>query len=154
MEAHTIQKSSARFNAKGATIERFNIGSVVYARYLDHVLFKDTASSYRPFVREALGWLDHADGDCIRLVWERFSEPVPGGEARQRASGLVILRSAILELKKLERQNFNAIEGEDIRSVYEGGNNDSPGPEADAGPPAGVREKGRDLRRRGLGSNG
>lgn len=79
---------------------RFKLGDLVYVRYRDHVLFRDAnASSYGPFVREAVGWLDYEDGGQIRIVWERFAEPVPNGGAKQRATGLVILRSAILELR-------------------------------------------------------
>ena len=78
------------------------LGAAVYVRYRDHVLFKDAdPGAYRPFVREAVGWLDHEDSDCIRLVWERFAEPTPNGEAKQRASGLVIMKSSILELRRV-----------------------------------------------------
>ena len=78
------------------------LGTAIYVRYRDHVLFKDVdPGAYRPFVREAIGWLDHEDGDCIRLVWERFAEPTPNGKAKQRASGLVILRNSILELRRV-----------------------------------------------------
>lgn len=78
------------------------LGTAVYVRYRDHVLFKDVdPSAYRPFTREAIGWLEHEDGDCIRLVWERFAEPAPSGGAKQRASGLVIMKSSILELRRV-----------------------------------------------------
>jgi hypothetical protein len=80
---------------------------VVYVRYLDHVLFKDAGlDAYRPFVREAVGWLDHEDDGFIRLVWERFAEPTPSGELKQRATGLVILKSAILVMRKFDGENY------------------------------------------------
>ena len=81
------------------------LGSIVYVRYLDHVLFKDMdPNAYaKSFTREAIGWLDYEDGDCIRLVWERFAEPNPRGGARQRATGLVILKRAILEMQRSTR---------------------------------------------------
>lgn len=83
---------------KGPPLER---GTVVYLRYLDLVLFKDVdPSNCRLFVREAVGWLDHEDSDFIRIVWERFAEPAPGGKAKQRATGLVILKESILELRR------------------------------------------------------
>lgn len=73
-------------------------GDIVYVRYKDHVLFRDAeANTYKPFVREAVGWLDYEDQECIRLVWERFAEPSPEN-AKQRATGLVILKSCILEI--------------------------------------------------------
>ncbi len=79
-----------------------HLGEVLYVRYLDHVLFKDVDPNvFKPFVREAIGWLEHEAGDCIRLVWERFAEPMPNGEAKQRASGLVIMKSSILELRRV-----------------------------------------------------
>lgn len=78
-------------------------GSVVYVRYLDHVLFRDADPSlYKPFIREALGWLDYEDDHCIRLVWERYAEPAIREESKPRATGLIILKSAILEMRKLE----------------------------------------------------
>lgn len=79
-----------------------HLGEVLYVRYLDHVLFKDVDPNvFKPFVRETIGWLDHEDGDFIRLIWERFAEPMPNGEAKQRASGLVIMKSSILELRRV-----------------------------------------------------
>jgi len=78
------------------------LGCVVICRYKDHVLFKDTdASQYQPWTREAVGWLDHEDGEYVRLVWERFSEPYPPDNAVTRSTGLTILRSAILEIRSL-----------------------------------------------------
>lgn len=76
-------------------------GDIVYVRYKDHVLFRDSeANTYKPFVREAVGWLDYEDQECIRLVWERFAEPSQG-DARERSTGLVILKSCILELREV-----------------------------------------------------
>lgn len=77
-------------------------GDVVYIRYKDHIFFKDMNSSAyaKPFVRETLGWLDHENGDCIRIVWERFAQPT-ANEVRQRTTGLVILKSSILELRRV-----------------------------------------------------
>jgi hypothetical protein len=77
-------------------------GSVVYIRYRDHVLFRDAeAGDYKPFVREAVGWFDHENDEFIRLVWERFAEPSQGN-ARERSTGLVILKSCILELREVK----------------------------------------------------
>lgn len=79
------------------------LGPIVYVRYLDHVLFKDMdPNAYaEPFAREAIGWLDHENNESIRLVWERFAEPNPQGDSEQKATGLVILKSAILELRRV-----------------------------------------------------
>ncbi|MBA7662068.1 hypothetical protein ES703_70091 [subsurface metagenome] len=79
------------------------LGTAVYVRYRDHVLFKDVNPGVyaKPFTREAIGWLDHEDDDCIRLVWERFAEPTSNKEAKQRATGLVIMKGSILELRRV-----------------------------------------------------
>ena len=78
------------------------IGSLVYVRYRDHVLFKDVDPSlYRPWSRETIGWLDYEDQECLRLVWERFAMPDPPNEAKPRATGLVILKKAIVEMRRI-----------------------------------------------------
>jgi len=74
----------------------------VYVRYLDHVLFRDSEpSQYVPWTRECIGWLDYEDHDHVRIVWERFAMPDPPGESKPRATGLVILKKAIVELRKV-----------------------------------------------------
>ncbi len=77
-------------------------GCVVICRYKDHVLFKDgEASQYLPWTREAVGWLDFEDEECVRLVWERFSQADLPYNARTRSTGLTILKSTILEIRRL-----------------------------------------------------
>jgi len=77
-------------------------GFLVYVRFLDHVLFKDVDPClYRPFIREAVGWLDYEDEECLRIVWERFAMPNPPNESKPRATGLVILKKAIIEMRRI-----------------------------------------------------
>jgi len=77
-------------------------GQLVYIRYLDHVLFKDAdATQYRPWSRETCGWLDYENEECVRIVWERFAMPDPPNEAKPRATGLVIMKSAVLEMRRI-----------------------------------------------------
>ena len=77
-------------------------GDLVVVRYKDHVLFKDSdASQYQPWTREAAGWLDYEDKEYVRLVWERFSQPNLPDNAVTRSTGLTILRSAIVEIRRL-----------------------------------------------------
>jgi hypothetical protein len=77
-------------------------GDLVLVRYLDHVLFKDVDPSlYRPWTRETVGWLDYEDGDHVRIVWERFAMPDPPQESKPRATGLLILKKVIVELRRV-----------------------------------------------------
>lgn len=73
---------------------------LVYVRYLDHVLFKDMdpAAYSNPFTRETIGWLAGENERAIQVVWER---QIGGGATRQKATGLVILKSDIIERKFL-----------------------------------------------------
>ncbi len=78
------------------------IGSLVLVRYSDHVLFRDLDPSLcRPWTRETVGWLDYEDADHVRIVWERFAMPDPPNESKPRATGLVILKKAIVEMRRL-----------------------------------------------------
>lgn len=77
-------------------------GRVVYVRYRDHVLFKDiNPKAYGPQVRETIGWLAEDNEDHIRIEWERFNGSAVPDKLRQYATGLVILRSCILELREV-----------------------------------------------------
>ncbi len=79
-----------------------SLGRVVICRYRDHVLFKDgDASQFQPWTRETVGWLDYEDEDYVRLVWERFSQANSPEEATARSTGLSILKSAILEIRRV-----------------------------------------------------
>jgi hypothetical protein len=75
----------------------------VYVLYEDHVLFNRCSPlSLKPQTREAIGWLNYECEDYIILSWDRDAEPptLKGGDPK--ASGLVLLKSAILELKTLK----------------------------------------------------
>src|SRR5213594_589910 len=73
--------------------QRLERGTLVFLRYLDHVLFKDVDPSlYGPWTRETVGWLDYEDSGHVRIVWERFAMPDPPNESKPRATGLVILK--------------------------------------------------------------
>jgi len=69
---------------------------------MDHVLFKDIDPELsRPWTRETVGWLDYEDEEHVRIVWERFAMPDPPNESKPRATGLVILKLAIIEMRRL-----------------------------------------------------
>lgn len=75
---------------------------MVYVRYSDHVLFRDVDPVIAtPSIRECVGWLDYEDEDHIRLVWERFAIPDLPNESKPRATGLIILKKAISEMRRI-----------------------------------------------------
>ena len=76
--------------------------SVVKIRYRDHVLYhRGDPAVMKPEIREAVGWLVYDCQDYIIICWDRNAEPptLKGGDPK--ASGLVILRSDMLEMKKI-----------------------------------------------------
>lgn len=76
---------------------------LVTVRYLDHVLYhRASALVMKPQVREAVGWLLYECDQYVTLVWDYDAQPptLHGGDLK--SSGLVLLRTDILELKKLE----------------------------------------------------
>jgi len=78
------------------------IGELVYIRYRDHVLFRDMdPRAAGLFTRECVGWLDYEGEDHIRIIWERFAMPDPPNEAKPRGTGLVILKKAIVEMRRV-----------------------------------------------------
>jgi hypothetical protein len=83
--------------------KRINVGDAVYVRYYDAVLFKDALAThlFKPIVRETIGWLDYENAEYIRLVWERYAEPIINEESRIRTTGLAIRKSDVIEMRKL-----------------------------------------------------
>ncbi len=75
---------------------------LIFVRYLDHVIFsRASALTLKPQVREAVGWLVYECDYYVTLTWDRDSEPptLKGGDPK--ASGLVVLKTDIQELKRL-----------------------------------------------------
>jgi len=93
--------------------------SLVYIRYLDHVLFKDMDPSAftLPFTRETLGWLASENDKAVQIVWEREAERSADSKIRQKATGVTILKSDILEIRNLGERVFNKIIN-DIHGEY------------------------------------
>src|SRR3989337_2257414 len=76
---------------------------LAFIRYVDHVLYhRASAHSMQPQVRETVGWLLYECDQYVTLSWDWDAEPptLKGGDPK--ASGMVLLKSDILELKKLE----------------------------------------------------
>jgi hypothetical protein len=77
-------------------------GNFVYVRYQDHVIYhRGSPEAMVPQIREAVGWLVHECADYVIICWDRDAGPptLKGGDPK--ASGLVVLRSAILETKRI-----------------------------------------------------
>jgi len=75
---------------------------LVLVRYLDHVLFHRTvALAMKPQIRETVGWLIYECDQYVTLAWDHDVEPptLRGGDLK--ASGLVLLKTDILALKRL-----------------------------------------------------
>jgi hypothetical protein len=76
---------------------------LIYVRYLDHVLYnRSMALAMTPQVRETIGWLVYECEQYITLTWDKDAGPptLKGGDPK--ATGLVLLRSDIVEFKRLE----------------------------------------------------
>jgi hypothetical protein len=75
---------------------------LIFVRYLDHVQYnRSLALVMKPQIREAVGWLVYECEQYITLSWDRDAEPPTLKSGDSKASGLVLLKSDILELKKL-----------------------------------------------------
>jgi hypothetical protein len=100
----TNRKSSLKGDASTSPLNPSQLfKQLIFVRYLDHVLYnRNSAIAMKPQTREAVGWLVY---DCelyIILTWDRDAEPptLHGGDPK--ASGLVLLKSDILELQLLK----------------------------------------------------
>jgi len=88
----------------GQAIQR---SSAVYVRYLDHVLFRNTDEALdKPAERETIGWLTQENEELLCIQHDRTVEDLlyPSG----KASGLVLLKSSVLEIRALPLQNISS----------------------------------------------
>ena len=96
--------------------EAVPLGSVVYIRYLDHVLFKNTPDAVEDAAeRETVGWLTQETGKLLCIQHDRTMESLQYSSGT--ASGLVLLKNCILEIRKLPLQKpsrWPLISGNDI----------------------------------------
>ena len=80
-----------------------SLQQLIFVRYRDHVLYnRCSALMMQPQIREAVGWLIYDCDLFITLAWDKDAQPptLHGGDPK--ASGLVLLKSDILELQKLK----------------------------------------------------
>ncbi len=78
--------------------------SLVYMKYRDHVEFKHSDPSlFEPSIREVVGWLVAETEDAFLLIYDRSVSPLPF--EKPSASGYVILKSGVLEMKRIKAEN-------------------------------------------------
>jgi hypothetical protein len=81
--------------------EKAHLKDLIYVRYLDHMLFKNSNHSLLgPRVRETVGFLTKQTNDAIWVLWDRSVKSSPDEKASSEA-GLIILRSDIKEIRKI-----------------------------------------------------
>lgn len=85
------------------TYPAFSLGSPVYIRYKDHVLFKNILQPMEEAMeRETIGWLSKENNEIILLEHDRT---MPNAElCSGQSNGLIILKSCIIEIRKLPLQ--------------------------------------------------
>ncbi len=85
------------------TYPAFSLGSPVYIRYKDHVLFKNIIQPMEEAMeRETVGWLSKENSEIILVEHDRTMPNVELGSGQ--SNGLIILKSCILEMRKLPLQ--------------------------------------------------
>ena len=79
------------------------LGSPVYIRYKDHVLFRNVVEPIEEAVeRETIGWLTKQSDEIMLIEHDRTipDAQIPSGQG----NGVIILKSCILEIRKLPLQ--------------------------------------------------
>jgi hypothetical protein len=76
---------------------------LVFVRYLDHVQYNRTSAlAMAPQTRETVGWLIYECQEYITLSWDRDSGPATLHGGDPKATGMCLLKSDILEFKRLK----------------------------------------------------
>ncbi|WNZ30063.1 MAG: hypothetical protein IAX21_04210 [Candidatus Bathyarchaeota archaeon] len=82
------------------------LGSVVYVRYWDHVLYKNTPKPIEePAERETIGWLTKDEKGLVCVETDRTLDKLPYSSGS--GSGLVLLKSCIIEIRLSPIQNVS-----------------------------------------------
>jgi hypothetical protein len=85
------------------TSPTFSSGTPVYVRYKDHVLFKNIEQPIEEAIeRETIGWLSKQTDEIMLIEHDRTipNAQIPSGQG----SGVIIMKSCILEIRKLPSQ--------------------------------------------------
>ena len=76
---------------------------LIYVKYVDHVEFRNSNPHlFKPCVREVVGWLVKETEDALYLTYDRSVEPLP---FQTRDCGLIILKSDVLEKRRIKAEN-------------------------------------------------
>ena len=79
------------------------LGSAVYIRYKDHVIFKNIAQPVAEAAeRETVGWLTKQNGEIMLIEHDRTIQS-PRTSSGQ-GNGIIILKSCVLEMRLLVPQ--------------------------------------------------
>jgi hypothetical protein len=81
----------------------FQLGSAVYVRYKDHVLYKNIEDPATEAVeRETIGWLTKQTDEIMLIEHDRTisNGQIPSGQG----SGVIIMKSCITEMRKVPLQ--------------------------------------------------
>jgi hypothetical protein len=81
----------------------FSLGSPVYVRYKDHVLYKNIQQPVEEAVeRETIGWLSKQTDEIMLIEHDRT---IPNIQITTgQGSGVIILKSCIIEIRELPLQ--------------------------------------------------
>ena len=75
-------------------------GRLVYCKYRDHVQFRmSDPEIMSPGLRECLGWLVAQQQDYVVVSWDRDTGPAGLKAGDPKATGIVILRGDLVELR-------------------------------------------------------
>ena len=102
--ASRLRDAEAKTRDAEHGLAKIRVGDIIVVRYHDAILFKDALIThlFKPIVRETIGWLDYEDAEYIRLVWERYAEPIISEESRIRTTGLAIRKNNIIEVRRIK----------------------------------------------------
>lgn len=77
--------------------------SLFYVKYRDHVEFKHSDPGlFEPSIREVVGWLVAETEEALCLTYDRSVNPLP---FEKRECGLVLLKSDVLEIRRIREKN-------------------------------------------------
>ena len=96
-----------------------SLGSAVYVRYKDHVLYKNIQQPIAEAVeRETIGWLTKQTDEIMLIEHDRTipNVQIPSGQG----NGVIILKSCIIEIHKLPLQKTSNCHLNSPESIVKG----------------------------------